>query len=153
MKCDSKDCMYYVYDECIRTDITIKNGMCPYYKVKELTIADVFAYPVVHAWNIQYQSGESLNDHGHILDVCAKHYKDNYILITPSLYITLPKAIDKKLPEYIDMVLYLRFMDNHIYGLYMEDFILTYLENSSYTINKLDCHGHYVHVKGQLKGD
>ena len=144
MKCNSKDCMYYVYDECIRTDIVISSGICKYYNAKDLTAADIMHYNVIGNWYLQFPKGSAV-EYGHVLDVCAKHYDKDYIIVSPSEQMV--QAQDSYSPQVIDMTLYLRFMDSRIQGMYMEDFLLTYLEDSVYHIDRIDCNGHYIHVK------
>lgn len=144
MKCNSKECMYYVYDDCIRTDIVISSGICKYYQAKDLTVADIMHYSAIGNWHLQFPSGSTIA-YGHVLDVCAKHYMEDYVIVSPSDEVVVSK--DMYSPQVIDMTLYLRFMDSRIQGMYMEDFLLTYLEGSVYHIDSIDCNGHYVHIK------
>lgn len=144
MKCNSKECMYYVYDECIRTDVVLSKGICAYYNTKDLTVADVMHYDAVGTWHLQFPTGATI-EHGHLLDVCAKHYLKDYIIVSPcEVYIP---SVDAYSPQTIDINMYLRFMDSRIQGMYMEDFLLTYLEGSLYHIDHIDCNGHHVHIK------
>ena len=135
--------MYYVYDDCIRTDIVISGGVCKYYCAKDLTVADIMHYSAVGNWHLQFPSGSTI-EYGHVLDVCARHMED-YIIVSPSTE-DVP-SIDVYSPQVIDVNMYLRFMDSRIQGMYMEDFLLTYLEGSLYHIDRIDCNGHHVHIK------
>jgi len=144
MKCNSKDCMYYVYDECIRTDIVISSGICKYYCTKDLTVADIMHYSAIGNWHLQFPSGSTIA-YGHVLDVCARHYMEDYVIVSPSDEVVASKDVYS--PQVINMNIYLRFMDSRIQGMYMEDFLLTYLEDSVYHIDHIDCNGHYVHIK------
>ena len=143
MKCNSKECMYYVYDDCIRTDVVISSGVCKYYCAKDLTVADIMHYSAIGNWHLQFPSGSTIA-YGHVLDVCARHMED-YIIVSPSTE-DVP-SIDVYSPQVIDVNMYLRFMDSRIQGMYMEDFLLTYLEGSLYHIDRIDCNGHHVHIK------
>lgn len=144
MKCNSKECMYWLYDDCIRTDIVISKGLCKYYNAKDLTVADIMHYNAIGSWHLQFPNGQAIA-YGHIIDVCALYYNEEYIIVSPSEKIVDMQDIYS--PQVIDMTLYLRFMDSRIQGMYMEDFLHTYLEGSLYHIDLIDCNGHYVHVK------
>jgi predicted Ser/Thr protein kinase len=142
--------MYYVYDECIRTDITIREGKCPKYNSKELMASDIFNYPVIGDWDIKLKSGEHFIGTGHLLDIVATYYKDGYAIVKPSS-VRNNDAQLYRLPKEIDMHLHLRFIDSRIYELYLDSFVLEYLEGSQYKIDKLECSKQHIHIRGHLK--
>lgn len=144
--CESKSCAYYM-SQCIRNNITLSDGKCPYYSSEELTAFDIFHYPSFYTWDI-VQGGETHTRYGHILEVASMFYKDPYVLIAPNLLLHEQHIHYSVRPKtYIDMHMYFRFMDSNIQPLYLEGLLYDYL-GKEYQINKIDCNKQYVHVEG-----
>jgi hypothetical protein len=144
MKCTSKDCKYYVYDECIRKNVTIDKGVCPYYSTQELHVSDVFHTPIHGVWGLTSETGEELVVKGHLLNAVVA-WQSHYTIVRPLRGHTHGLGTPKKQGVF-DVTMYLRFIDSGIAGMYLEDFVLDYLAHSYYTIQKINCSGQFVHL-------
>lgn len=144
MKCMSKKCMYF-FDECIRKNIVIIDGKCPYYNEHQLVASNVFMHPVINIWEIHNKSYE-----GHILDVLAYVNANEPVNVQLSTHDHGETAVYTQPPH--DIITYLPFIDTNIYAMYLESFLYDYFVGSMYNIDFIDCTGVYVHVKLSEKG-
>lgn len=143
MKCNSRKCMFYQYDGCVRTNIIITDGLCRYYSTDDLMLSTVFHHPVVGNWDCVFDDGTFITGKGHLIDVVASSYKGSYVLVTPSNHTgVVPKRVKKSL----DMNVYLRYIDAGINPMVLESYLLDYFEESMYSI-RIDCSGQFVHIR------
>jgi len=160
MNCNSKNCKYYMYDECIRKNVVIERGVCPYYDDShELVSGDIFKSPVYNMWQMKTENGVIYYASGHLLEVCASHYWDaDYLIVSPydnhglshkEVYENLAYSFTK---DVYDMNLYLHFIGSNINSMYIESFLQIYLENEKFLIEKLDCSNQFVHIIIRRKG-
>ena len=150
MICKSDNCHFWLFNECIKKNVEIIEGHCPHYKGGEIKAKDVFILPVVNTWEIfDARTRYVTVAKGHLLDVLASHYTEPNM----SVYASSVKMRKKKYkyPYSFDMRLYLDFIDQSIYAMYLELLLLDYLDGSLYTITQMNSNGKFVHIKGELK--
>lgn len=150
MICKSDECHFWLFNECIKKDVEIIAGGCPWYRQGELLVADAFPFPVVNTWELFSARTQCYTvAKGHLLDVLASHYTEPNM----SVYASSVKMKKKSYyqPSSFDMNIYLGFIDKSIYAMYLELLLLDYLSDSLYTITQMNSNGNFVHIKGELK--
>jgi len=153
MNCNSKNCKYFMLDECIRKNVTIEGGKCPFYTTMPLNLYHIMHFGVRGNWVLADQNDNKYTANGHLLDVCQLYYDESidYFIVSPSSEVFDDvESYEGKLPTAMDLSLYLRFIDNNIYSMYLEEFMYTWMKSDHWEIEKLDCGGHFVHLTTKM---
>jgi hypothetical protein len=146
MQCKSEECCFW-YNECIRKNVTIEHGKCPYFHKRAIRLFDIFSVPSIYQWRVS-ANNTYVDQKGHLLDVVAR---SGWSEATVSPIHGNAFVSRSPLPEHIDVELLLMgIITADIYAMYMEEFWYAYL-SKSYHITKLDYSGAYVKVMGDLK--
>lgn len=143
MICKSRRCKYW-YDECIRKNVVITNGVCPFYQEENLSIQDIFKSNITGSW--WYNSKRYTAPLLQVLAIATDRVHTIYI----SKEEGEPIAV---LPVSFNTYAYLP-IDTNIFSMYIESFLYDYLSDDEYyKVTHIDCNKSFIHVIGEKKID